>query len=956
MGETMKTRLSLKRTIWIVSVSAWLFANDSPLTMAQSVGAIGGTIQDATGAVIPGANVTLSNPGMIGGNQQAVTDERGIYQFTRLVPSSTYSVKAELAGFRTVVRQNIVVNADVTVRVDMTLELGQTSDTVTVTGEAPLLDTTAVFNQTVLERQILDKLPTGQDLWSIGRMVPAVVMGKYDVGGSESMAQSTGTIHGSLQTEGAFMIDGTETSNGGTPGTAGGYYDAFAFEEINYQAGNAPAENERGGLVYSMVSRTGTNDFHGYFNFIGTNGRLNSDNITPALRTDLIAAIPIRVLQANPNLSPSAKMKSLYNSAVGFSGPILRDRLWFSATGQLAQLNQLRVGSYNADGTQMVDDNRQHDYSIKLSWQVKPDMQVHYLHRFNTRVALKRTLTQLTTANDFYEARATRIQQLLNPMDQVTWTATLSPRLVLEATVSRFITTQDGDDTQKEVKKGDIARFDSVTNTYTVAQPTYTDARWDSRKYAHSSLSYLAGAHNVKVGYQFTRNSVDSHTYGLSDYPAGLRAVFRNGAPDSVNTYNTPTRTNLFTQDQGVYIQDKWKATRKVTLNLGLRLQKTRGWVPALCQEPTIFVSAKCFDKIKDVPNWLDLAPRFGLIYDIFGDGKTALKLAANRYYIGVYTAHPGRVNPISLTNDTRTWTDRNADGLPQLDELGPSSGFNFGSTNRYNPDLKRPYTNEYSVEIERQLLADFVVSLGFFHRENRRNIGSKNLLVPWATYTPLLVTEKNSGQQLTVYNQAPALRGKFDVLFDNFSELDSHFNGVDLTMRKRLSNRWMVMGGLSYGRNVGDVYGTSDLNNPNFTFRRGVIGNDVPISAKVAGFYELPYGIFLSANVQHFTGFPELDTVIVSSNTVALTQVSQSVAVAPRGTNRLPSVNMADLGARKTFRLGEQLTAEPTVEVFNVTNTNATQGRTTVLGPAFHRVAAIVRGRMVRFGFYLKF
>ena len=184
----------------------------------------------------------------------------------------------------------------------------------------------------------------------------------------------------------------------------------------------------------------------------------------------------------------------------------------------------------------------------------------------------------------------------------------------------------------------------------------------------------------------------------------------------------------------------------------------------------------------------------------------------------------------------------------------------------------------------------------------------------------------------------------------------------LNLGLRVQKTTGWVPalcqeqMGGLSYGRNVGDIYGTSDLNNPNFTFRRGVIGNDVPISAKVAGFYELPYGISLSANVQHFTGFPEMDTLTVGSNTVALTQVSQSIAVAPRGTNRLPSVNMADIGGRKTFRIGEQLTAEPAVEVFNVTNTNATQGRTTVLGPAYHRVAAIVRGRMVRFGLYLKF
>jgi len=351
------------------------------------------------------------------------------------------------------------------------------------------------------------------------------------------------------------------------------------------------------------------------------------------------------------------------------------------------------------------------------------------------------------------------------------------------------------------------------------------------------------------------------------------------------------------------------------------------------------------------------VAPRFGLAYDIFGDGKTALKVSANRYSLTQGVSHAARVNPIRTTTDTRRWTDLNGDRIPQLDELGPSTGFNLGTTNRYNPDVKRPYANEFTVELERQLPSDIVVSASFVHRETRREIGSKNLAVPRDSYTPIQVTERTSGQQVTVYNLAPELRGKFDVLFDNFSELDSDYNGVDLTVNKRLSNRWMILGGVSLGKNVGDVYGIADLNNPNFMFRRGVIEFDVPVSFKASGVYQLPYyGISLSASMQHFTGFPELDTVTVGSNTVRLTQVSQSVAVAARGTNRLPNVTVADLAVRKLFRLRGGLTAEGAMEVFNLTNANPVQGRITTLGPAYHRATSIMRGRMLRFGTNIKF
>jgi hypothetical protein len=330
--------------------------------------------------------------------------------------------------------------------------------------------------------------------------------------------------------------------------------------------------------------------------------------------------------------------------------------------------------------------------------------------------------------------------------------------------------------------------------------------------------------------------------------------------------------------------------------------------------------------------------------------------VTANQYYLTNGVGHTARVNPLRLTNDTRTWTDTNGDEIPQLNELGPSTGFNLGTTNRYNPDIKRPYARELTVELERQLPMDMVASASFIHRDTRDEIGSKNVLVPAASYIPMAVTERNSGQMVTVYNLAPSLRGKFDFLFDNFPELNSDFNGADFTLQKRLSRNWMVLGGLSLGKNVGDIYGTADLNNPNNTFRRGLIEFDVPVSMKLSGAYQFPYGVSLSGNFQHFTGFPEEDSVIVSSNTVALTQVSQTLNVAERGTHRLPNVNVGDFAVKRLFRLGRSVTAEPAMELFNVGNVNTVQGRVTTLGPAYHRATSIMRGRMLRFGVNVKF
>jgi hypothetical protein len=289
------------------------------------------------------------------------------------------------------------------------------------------------------------------------------------------------------------------------------------------------------------------------------------------------------------------------------------------------------------------------------------------------------------------------------------------------------------------------------------------------------------------------------------------------------------------------------------------------------------------------------------------------------------------------------------------LTELGPSTGFNLGTTNRYNPDVKRPFAREYFVEFDRQLARNSVASVGFYYRTNERLIGSRNMAVPRESYTPIEVTEVTSGRNVTVYNQDPALRGKFDVLWDNFSELDTVYKGVDFRFNKRMADRWMFMASASLGSNTGDVFATSDLNNPNFQFRHGKVGMDTPVVIKMSGAYEFLYGMMLAGNLQHYAGTPENTTVQVSRSTIALTQVSQSILIEPRGTTRLPSLTLVDLNLRKIFRTAER-SIEPVFEIHNAFNVATVQNRNTVLGPAHGQVRNITRGRLLKFGLYVKF
>ena len=259
---------------------------------------------------------------------------------------------------------------------------------------------------------------------------------------------------------------------------------------------------------------------------------------------------------------------------------------------------------------------------------------------------------------------------------------------------------------------------------------------------------------------------------------------------------------------------------------------------------------------------------------------------------------------------------------------------------------------------MQRQFAGSLVASIGYTRRETRRNIGPTNVAVPMSSYIPLTVTEANSGQRVTVYNQDPALRGKFDTVWDNTPQFDTTYNGADITVNKRLSNKWLFAGGVSVGKTTGDIYATlntADLNNPNNAFRRGLFGNDVPFSLRLSGMYEFPYRLMTSATLQRNTGFPELTTVSVGTNTVVLTQGPQTLTVEPRGTTRLPAVNSLDLSIRRPWRVNST-TVEPRIDFYNLLNAATILGDITQLGPTYGRVNSIQRGRLIKLGLSVDF
>ncbi len=713
--------------------SLLVFAATVMSASAQGVGAIAGTVTDASGAVLPGATVTLTSAqGTVGGNREVATDERGAYQFLRLVPG-TYSVKASLQGFRPFTQAGITVNSDQTSRADARLEIGTMEEGIVVSGEAPLLDTTSALKQTVIPQEVLEALPNRMDVWAITRVIPSITVSKVDVGGSESFLQSGVTVRGT-DNEGGYYIDGMDVSSlDGEGDGATMYLDPYAFAESNFLAGNNPAESPRGGLVFNMVTKTGTNQFHGGGMFSGASKGMGFDNFSDQLEADLLATVPPSVLAANPELKPGADINYIWDTGFWFAGPIKQDKLWFSTTYHYQKLLQYFLGSYNPDGTQTPDDHYLYTTNNKVAWQVNQTSQLSYYFTLQRKVNGHR-LGGIVRRFEGVEQQQQVSDGAPGEVDELAVVAA-SPGcrnqpLLRRRSILAAARCADGRhralryaDQLRPARAADVQQQPDVSRRPDwQRQLFHDDARHQGRL-----LDELREADRQRV--------FDLGTCGPSiamGFPISSTRTTRRSAPSR----RIASRACTF-RTGGV-------PTRKLTLNLGLRYETNYGWMPETCQPQTEFIAARCFDAVDGAPDWKAVNPRFSVVYDLMGDGSTAFKFAANRYVVPVGVQVVGRVNPVSAVSDNRQWLpqsrcaeaatlgcDRNGDLTPQLNELGPSSGYALGTSNRYEPGYDWPNANEYTVELQRQLPGNLVVSGGYTRREKRNQLGVRNVAVP---------------------------------------------------------------------------------------------------------------------------------------------------------------------------------------------------------------------------------
>lgn len=902
----------------------------STAAFAQIGSGLAGVVRDSSGAVLPGVTVEAASPALIEGSRSTVTDTSGHYQIIDLRPGD-YTVTFSLTGFKTVRREGIRLAAAFTATVNGDLQVGQLEESITVTGASPLVDVRGTVSQSVMTRETLDTIPTGKDPFAVGQLIPGVTTSTPDVGGTQIMQQPTLQVHGSSNNDNVFMVDNVQIQHIGFGGNQTGFYfNDGLMEEITYQTSSLPAESPVGGVQINMIPRDGGNQFRGSIFATGGNSSFQSNN----LDDELVAL----------GFTAQNRVKSIYDVNLTYGGPIVKNRLWFFSTYRRWSANNYLGNTFDSKGAQAVDDQRISDGTVRLTWQAARQHKFAVLYDRSAKWRGHRPNNWITAS---INEPVSSVEQTtgLNYIGQLKWSSPISNRLLTEVSVFTLPVNYNLQ-FQKDADPNAVATFDQIRSVFTGVSPRQDTNT--ARMYTYSGfVSYVTGAHNIKMGAQIR----SGWSQELFETREDIVQYVSNGVPQSVRLVNNPSGHKESGANTGIYIQDSWTFGR-VTINPGLRYERFVMSIPAQGAGAGRWVPAREFAAQENIVNWNTWSPRFGISWDLFGDGRTAVKGGLSRYdrLAGVTIVQP--LNQKSISFQTCPWADSNGDLRAQNSEIAsdrctgslqPSLGF-------VDPDLERPHQWEYTATVQRQIGGRTSVMIGYYGRKFWNLYTTVNDAVPPTAYSPVSIINPLTLQPMTVFNQDPATRGQVRNVLKTIPDLEQHYHGVEFQFNTRLSKA-TVFGGLTIGNSSGDQ-DSGDLNNPNNRINnKGDIGFDSPYQIRGGFNYSLPADIRFSGSVRSSSGLPQTRTYVVTTTQVpGLTQVTQNVQVAERGEYRYPWVNLLDLRFAKTFRMGSAR-FEPTFDLYNVFNNNAVTNAVQTIGTSLGRPSSIVMGRLVRIG-----
>jgi hypothetical protein len=967
-----------------VGVCVLALVVSAPIASAQQASGIAGVVKDTSGGVLPGVTVEASSPALIEKTRTVITDNDGRYNIVGLVPG-TYAVSFALPGFSTQVRDGIELTAGFTAAVNADLQVGTLEDTITVSGVSPLVDTQNVRKQTVVSAELLDVLPTSTKSQNLVITLTPGLTGMSDVSGSYAV-QLGGTFHGKSGTK--VQVDGMSIQNMQSNGATGYQLNAGTVAEIAVQTSGISAESTADGIVVNVIPKEGGNLFSGSVLGMYTNDSLGSSNLTDDLR--------------QRGLSTTSQILEVYDYQFTLGGPVKKDKLWFFTSLRKWGNGVQDAGSFynKTQGSPFYTpdfDRPAHRFqwwksgAVRLTWQATPR------NKFAAFGDLQDACNcGSTTGVGIPPEAITYFHFRPQHLYQTTWNSPVTNRLLLEAGAT-WMVSHSPRWLPPGVTMDTVSITDQALGFAYNAMATYAFRGYTHRNSQRASASYVTGSHAFKAGFQIEEGFRYAYT-GVTGGNVNYR--FNNRVPNQITQYATPYDTlDKMKADLGIYAQDQW-AVGRLTLNLGLRYEYFNGYVPAqtVPATPSGWIPERKFDKVEGIPLWHDLSPRVGAAYDLFGDGSTAIKFSLGRYVAKYGVDLTGANNPIqtSVNSVTRTWTDANANYVPECNlsnfdangECGAVSNTSFGKaaiTTRYADDVisgfgNRPYNWDMSTEVQRQLSDAVAVTAGYYRNWFGNQQTTDNTLIAPEDHSPFCVTAPadsrlpgGGGYQVCgLYDISLAKFGQQSSLVSqasNFGEQTQLNEFVGLSVTTRFASGMRLGGGLDTGRSVTDNCFAVD--SPQQLLNCHVVQ---PFAAqtqlKLNGSYPLPAGFVVSGVYQNVSG-PQITAAYAASNAEISPTLGRNLAacgtrtpctatatvplIAP-GTMREPRVTRLDMRITKIFDLSPRMRLQGNLDIYNALNSSSILTIGTAYGSRWRQPTAIVDPRIFQLSAQITF
>jgi hypothetical protein len=973
--------------------------------VALAQASITGVVRDTSGAVLPGVTVEAASPAIIEKVKSAATDGTGRFVIPDLRPGS-YRVTFTLPGFKTVVRDNLELTGTSVVTANADLAVGALEETITVSGATPTVDLQSTTRQVSITQEIVSQIPSSRNPFALGVLIPGVSQsfGSRDVGGAVVAEVAALSANGGRTNDQRMMVNGVALSSGIGGGWGGGAVpNAAGTQEFAIDVSAVDAQAATGGVRVNFIPRDGGNRFSGTIFGSYSRGSWAADNYTG---TD--------VQQRGLTAPSTIKENSDFNPGVG--GPIVRDKFWFFASGRSLYADNLVAGQFmNANANNLSQIRYVSSGEQAILHQDQKIFQVHLTYQLNQKNKLGLTVDQESycgcpfgvTAGVTPDAASDR-RFPLQRFVSADWTTPVTNKLLIEASgihrVERWgnmhLQTGKGDNIDA-LAPGITGIVDNpslatgASLNYRASSATFNNS-WNWNLHYRVAASYVTGSHNFKVGFNnaYLHHENTTYTNPATEYYFN----FANGVPSQV-VYRIPRTVAVDVDyDMGLFAQDRWTVGRW-TLAGGVRFDAYKNHFPESSISPTFLAPNLnvSFPKIDNI-SWKDVTPKLGATYDLFGNGKTAVKVTLNKYLEGMGTTGFGAAQVTDAPNPlnrlagtlapfpTRTWNDTNGNFAPDCNLqnyqangecLALTGAAIFGTVaagTSYDPDLlngwgKRFYNWEFTTSVQHELAPRLSLNVQYARRLYGNFRVTDDRAVTPADYSQFTINTPSDGRlpngggyPLTGFDITTAGNARaqdyFVTLAKNYGKQIEHFDAINVSVQGRLENGVTFQAGVGPGRLLtNDCEVVDDLpemlqataGNPTRSFtaasrplERCEQNNGWRTGVTGLASYTIPkIDVLVSGTYQNQPGV-QIDA---NYNTpVSATNLGRPFTgatfrnynIVPAGEVYIERLNQIDFRVAKIFRFGGARTAI-NFDLYNITNSNSvlTENATFVAAPS---------------------